>query len=440
LNIILQLVKKDYKLFLKDKVALSLTFIVPMVLIALFGAVFGGAGDFEKLSLGFVNKSSSKVANTIETTLDTTKTFRLIKSYKNEKGEVVQYDSNSIKTAVMSGKFSAAIVLPEDAFTDTSSSLKMKFYYDPKNDMESQVIQGVLQQTLMQSIPEVFTQTMQKKSENILGKDTGTMFNKEISKTVSKYFKVDTSEVFGSVNKGTTKNSKDTSKSTKGGFNMFDNMLNLEKYQLVGKQVTNPIATRSVGGWAMMFLLFSLAGASRSLFEEKQSGVMIRLLSSPVTRTQILWSKYIYNMTVGILQLIVLFLGGMLLFKIDIFSNFLNLLLVIIASSIACTAFGMFLASFTKTSAQANGLGTLFILTMSAVGGAWFPVSMMPETIQFFSKFTITYWSIEGFLAVLWRGSGLVEILPYLGVLLGIGIVVNIISYYNFKRGNIFRN
>lgn len=440
MKIILQLVKKDYKLFLKDKVALSLTFIIPMVLIALFGAVFGGAGDFEKLALGFVNNSSSKVAKTIESTLDTTKTFKLIKSYKNEKGEVILYDSNTIKTAVKSGKFSAAIVLPEDAFTDTSGSLKMKFYYDPKNDMESQVIQGVLQQTIMQSIPEVFTQSMQKKSESILGKDTGKMFNREISKTVSKYFKVDTSEVFGNMNKSTTKNSADTSKSTKGGFNMFDNMLNIEKYQLVGKQVTNPMATRSVGGWAMMFLLFSLAGASRSLFEEKQSGVMIRLLSSPVTRTQILWSKYIYNMTIGIIQLVVLFLGGMLLFKIDVLSNFGNLFLLIIASSIACTAFGMFLASFTKTSAQANGLGTLLILTMSAVGGSWFPVSMMPETIQFFSKFTITYWSIEGFLAVLWRGSGFMEILPYLGMLLGIGIVVNIISYFNFKRGNIFQN
>jgi ABC-2 type transport system permease protein len=100
----------------------------------------------------------------------------------------------------------------------------------------------------------------------------------------------------------------------------------------------------------------------------------------------------------------------------------------------------MFLASFTKTSAQANGLGTLLILTMSAVGGSWFPVSMMPETIQFFSKFTITYWSIEGFLAVLWRGSGFMEILPYLGMLLGIGIVINVISYINFKRGNIFQN
>ncbi len=435
---ILQLVKKDYILFFKDKVALSLTFLIPMVLIALFGAVFGGAGDFEKLSLGFVNQSKSKVAKTIETTLDTTKTFRLIKSYKNDKGETILYDSNTIKTAVMSGKFSAAIVLPEDAFTDTSSSLKMKFYYDPKNDMESQVIQGVLQQTIMQSIPEVFTQSMQKKSESYLGKDTGKMFNAEMSKTISKYFKVDTSKMYGNSYKDTT--SKDTSKSQGKGFNMFDNMLNLEKYQLVGKQVTNPMATRSVGGWAMMFLLFSLAGASRSLFEEKQSGVMIRLLSSPVTRTQILWSKYIYNMTVGIIQLVVLFLGGMFLFKIDIFSNFLNLMLLITASSIACTAFGMFLASFTKTSAQANGLGTLLILTMSAVGGSWFPVSMMPETIQFFSKFTITYWSIEGFLAVLWRGSGFMEILPFLGILLGIGIVVNIVSYFNFKRGNIFRN
>jgi ABC-2 type transport system permease protein len=316
----------------------------------------------------------------------------------------------------------------------------MKFYYDPKNDMESQVIQGVLEQTIMKSIPEVFTQSIQKKSENVLGKDTGKMFNTEMTRTINKYFKADTAEVLGNINKGTTNTGNNTSKNSKGGFNMFDNMLNLEKYQLVGKQVTNPMATRSVGGWAMMFLLFSLAGASRSLFEEKQSGVMIRLLSSPVTRTQILWSKYIYNMTVGIIQLVVLFFGGMLLFKIDVLSNFGNLFLLIIASSIACTAFGMFLASFTKTSAQANGLGTLLILTMSAVGGSWFPVSMMPETIQFFSRFTITYWSIEGFLAVLWRGSGFMEILPYLGMLLGIGILINVISYINFKRGNIFQN
>lgn len=435
MRIILQLIRKDFIHFFKDKMALSLTFLVPMVLIALFGAVFGGAGDFEKLALGFVNQSTSSVAKRIENTLDTTKTFKLIKTFKNDKGETVAYDSNTIKNAVISGKFSAAIVLPEDAFTDTSSSLKMKYYYDPKNDMESQIIEGVLQQTIMQSIPEVFTQSLNKKSEIALGKDSSKKFNSEINKVVSKYFNVDTADIFGSMNTGKSKQD-----SGSGGMNIFDNMLNMEKYQLVGKNVANSMATRNVGGWAMMFLLFSLSGAARSLFDEKQTGVMIRLLSSPVTRTQILWSKYLYNMAIGIIQLTVLFLGGMLLFKIDIFSNFMNLLLVIIASSIACTAFGMFLASFTKTSAQANGLGTLLILTMSAVGGSWFPVSMMPETIQFFSRFTITYWSIEGFIAVLWRGWGFFEILPYLGMLLGIGLFVNIISYFNFKRGNIFNN
>ena len=435
MRIILQLIRKDFILFFKDKVALSLTFIVPMVLIALFGSVFSGAGDFSKLALGFVNQSSSTVAKRIETTLDTTKTFKLIKTFKNEKDEIVAYDSNTIKNAVISGKFSAAIVLPEDAFTDTSSSLRIKYYFDPKNDMESQIIEGVLQQTIMQSIPEVFTQSLNKKSESVLGKDSSKKFNSEINKVVSKYFNVDTAYVFGSMKSRESK--QDTGKS---GFNLFDNMLNMEKYQLVGKEVANSMATRNVGGWAMMFLLFSLSSAARSLFDEKQTGVMIRLLSSPVTRTQILWSKYLYNMAIGILQLTVLFIAGMLLFKIDIISNFLNLLLLIIASSIACTAFGMFLASFTKSSAQAGGLGTLLILTMSAVGGAWFPVTMMPEIIQFFSRFTITYWSIEGFIAVLWRGWGFIEILPYLGMLLGIGLVVNIISYFNFKRGNIFHN
>ena len=435
MRIIIQLIKKDFTHFLKDKVALSLTFIVPMVLIALFGSVFGGAGDFEKLALGFINQSTSSVGKRIESTLDTTKTFKLIKTFKNDKGEIVNYDSNTIKNAVISGRFSAAIVLPEDAFTDTSGSLKIKYYYDPKNDMESQIIEGVLQQTIMQSIPEVFTQSLNKKSESVLGKDSGKMFNSEINKVVSKYFDVDTADIFGNIN--STKSKSDTNKSE---FNIFDNMLNMEKHQLVGKNVSNSMATRNVGGWAMMFLLFSLSAAARSLFEEKQTGVMIRLLSSPVTRTQILWSKYLYNMAIGILQLTVLFLCGALLFKIDIFSNFHNLILLIIASSIACTAFGMFLASFTKTSAQANGLGTLLILTMSAVGGSWFPVSMMPEIIQFFSRFTITYWSVEGFIAVLWRGLGFFELLRYLGMLLGIGLVVNIISYFNFRRGKIFND
>ena len=188
----------------------------------------------------------------------------------------------------------------------------------------------------------------------------------------------------------------------------------------------------------MTFLLFTLTASSSSLFDEKRSGVMLRLLTSPLSRVHILWSKYLFNMSLGIIQLLFMFTAGWIMFDVDIFSNFFNLILVIVAASTACTAFGMLLAAFSQTRQQAQGLGTLFILTMSAVGGAWFPVTFMPPTIQFFSRLTIVFWSMDGFLEVLWRGSGILSIIPHLGILFGISILVSVISVRQFRKGNIF--
>ncbi len=46
------------------------------------------------------------------------------------------------------------------------------------------------------------------------------------------------------------------------------------------------------------------------------------------------------------------------------------------------------------------------------LGGAWFPVSFMPEFMQRIAKFTLVYWSMEGFSQVLWAGQSFLEILP----------------------------
>jgi ABC-2 type transport system permease protein len=436
----MSLIKKDYILFWHDKVAVGLTFIVPAVLILLFGSIFGGSGaDASGIRLAFLNQSDTKIAKKIESTLDTTKTFQMIKSYTDDEGKEVPFDTVSIKDYIIKGKASSALVIPVDAYTDTSFGLKLKFYYNPKNELEMQIVQGLLQQTVMTQIPEIFNQSMMRRSEEYLGKDRGTKFNKKLASVISEYFGVDTSKIlrqgFYNTENDTTEND---SSSKNGASNFFKNIVKLDKEQLVGKEVNNPGATRSVGGWAMMFLLFSITASATSLFDERNSGVTLRILSAPVSRTDILWSKYLYNISLGIVQLLILFFAGYLFFNINIFTNFGNLLLVIICSAAAATAFGMVLAAFSKTTAQANGLGTFLILTMSAIGGAWFPTFILPPFIQVLSKFTIVYWSIEGFLQVLWNGASLVEILPTVGILLGIGILVNAVSFWRFKKGDIF--
>jgi ABC-2 type transport system permease protein len=413
-----------------------MTFIIPIALIIIWGAIFGNidsGGNAAKLHIAFLNSSTSLIGKKIERVLDSSKTFVVIKSYKDENSKRVPFDTASIQNYVRRGSVSAALVIPRDAYTDTSFGLNLKFYYDPKNDLEMQMIEGMLQKTIMTEIPEIFTEGMKSQAVKFLGFDSGKAFNNEIASVVGRYFKIDP--------KWITNPPVDSNVSTVGDSNrnkFFQNILHLDKIQLVGQDIANPWATRSVGGWAMMFLLFTLTATSSSLFEEKKSGVVLRLLASPISRVQILWSKYLYNMSLGFIQLVILFTAGCLIYQIDIFSNFFNLLLMIIASSTACTAFGMLLSSISKTAAQANGYGMFLILAMSSIGGAWFPTSFMPDFIQTISKFTIVYWSMDGILQVLWRGVGVVDILPHIGILIGMAVLITSISIWQFKKGHVF--
>jgi ABC-2 type transport system permease protein len=58
--------------------------------------------------------------------------------------------------------------------------------------------------------------------------------------------------------------------------------------------------------------------------------------------------------------------------------------------------------------------------------------------MQQLSKFTLVYWSMEGFSAVLWAGQSLVQILPILAILGGITTGVMTLAIWRFNRGKIF--
>ena len=295
------LVLKDIIRFKTDKRAVVLTFIVPMVMIIIFGYIFGGSGPRGKVNMIFVNNSNSVVARMLEQKLDTSKTLFLIKTYTPEPGnEPVKIDEEKAKELIISGKSSsAALVLPKDFFADTSSALKFKFYYDPKNDIESGLIQSAVQQTIFRELPRLFPVLMKRKAAKYLGQDSSNQFIKGFGNIVSKYFHVPVDSFMKSVTTVDSASLTSTFNDTSDVNSPISNMIKFDSEQLVGKEISNPGLTRTVGGWAVMFLLFSLTGASTSLFEERSEGTLKRLLCMPIKRTHILWSKSIYTMLLG---------------------------------------------------------------------------------------------------------------------------------------------
>jgi ABC-2 type transport system permease protein len=414
-----------------------LTFVVPLAMIIIFGNIFGGSGGPRgKSSLILVNESNSILSRLIEQKLDSSKALYPIKKYAAENSnDTLKFDEETAKEWVRTGRISSAVVMPKDFFADTSTSIRFRYYYDPKSEIESSIIQGNMQQIIMTQIPRVFPLLMRRKAVERMGDDSTKQFFQGMSRIISEYFKVNPDSFINTFTKLDSVSLFKASKDSSDEVGFMSNLVNFESEQLVGKKITNPGLTRTVGGWAMMFLLFSLTGAATSMFEEKQEGTLRRMLSMPITRAQILWSKYIYSILLGVIQLLILFFFSWIFFDVAIFSNFFNLLVVILASAAAAVSFGMLITSFAKSLQQASGLSTLFILIMSALGGSWFPVSFLPEWMQYLSKATLTYWSVEAFLQVLWRQSDFMGILTNVIVLLIIAILINSYALLRFKRG-----
>ena len=196
----------------------------------------------------------------------------------------------------------------------------------------------------------------------------------------------------------------------------------------------HPGLVQAVGGTAIMMLLFTIAAVGGGLLDEKEAGTLKRLLVSPVRPLDILLAKMGTSIVISILQLTAMFVFAWVAFGLPIFMDILSLILLILCISFAVSSFGVFLVSTVKTRQQLQGMSTIIIILMSAIGGSMIPINMMPAFMQNVAVVSVNYWGIEGFFDIFWRQLPLIEILPKMGILLAIGLGMVLVSTQLFKR------
>ena len=192
----------------------------------------------------------------------------------------------------------------------------------------------------------------------------------------------------------------------------------------------------AVAGTSVFMLLFSVAGIGGSLLDEKQDGMLKKLLCAPIPPDHILFGKLVFANIISIIQLMVMFVYGWLVFGLDIIHHLPSLLIMIFAIAFACSGLGVVLASFAKTRQQVQGFSSIIVLVMSALGGSMIPLMFMPEIIQKIAVFTVNYWGIQGIYDIFWKLLPITDItfLTRVFVLIGIGIFLNFIALLMFRR------
>src|SRR6185436_3893235 len=102
-------------------------------------------------------------------------------------------------------------------------------------------------------------------------------------------------------------------------------------------------------GIGVMFLLFSVSGASGSLLDEVGSGTLDRVLSTRVGMSGLLTGKWLFISLLGMLQLTVMFLWGRLAFGLDLFHHLPGFVVMTAFTAAAAAGFGLMLATHPRT-------------------------------------------------------------------------------------------
>jgi ABC-type multidrug transport system permease subunit len=160
-----------------------------------------------------------------------------------------------------------------------------------------------------------------------------------------------------------------------------------------------------------MMLMSGLVACSVTLLVERDAGTLRRLLVAAIDRRAVLLGKFLLCMVMGLLQLVILFGVGELVFAVGTFRDPLTLLVLALTWTLCATSFGMLVAAWAKTQKQAEGLSTLLILVFAAIGGCWFPIQIadLPLAANIVTHATPTYWAMSAFQGMFWHQRSFLE-------------------------------
>ena len=193
----------------------------------------------------------------------------------------------------------------------------------------------------------------------------------------------------------------------------------VETVDVLGGPGRDPAVSFFAAGLGVMFLLFAVSGRAAILIEERESGVLDRLLSSGLGLTRLMIGRWLFLTALGAVQVFAMFAWGSFAFGLDLWTprhlaGFVPLTAVTAATA---AAFGLVLASVCRTRAQLNGVAAVTILILSAVGGSLFPRFLMPEAMRTFGLVAFNAWALDGYRKVFWYQAEPYALAPQLAVL-----------------------
>ena len=146
---------------------------------------------------------------------------------------------------------------------------------------------------------------------------------------------------------------------------------------------------------AMTVMTSSLFGAVNVNAELRQKGVIRKLSTTPITRTDWILSNILYQFILAVLSTVVILLESYAVFNVSLQIN-AWLPVFVVLDVFAFVGLGMILTRVAKDAESAAAAANAFMFPMMFLSGTFFPVEMMPGFLQKFARILPLYYVNEG--------------------------------------------
>jgi ABC-2 type transport system permease protein len=381
---------------LRDRGAIAMSVLLPVAVFLVFAAIFAGASG-ESLRV--------RVALGDEQRTDASQ--RLVRALRADAALEVEgpMAADSVRERVRAGAVDVGLVIRGDTrpLTDLAGdgAPPIAIVVDPVRAVAGQMLMGRVQRLYFVALPDVALRS------------TADLIDQGFVRFTPS--QRDTLELALGALRGSLDSAPDLS-----GAGPFDGLMARETVAGAGR-AGNDVAYYA-GAIAVLFLLFSAVHGALTLLEERDAGLLDRVLAGPGGMGAVIGGKFLFLLVQGGVQVSVIFVVAWGLYGVRLPDHLVGYGVVTTAAVTAAAGLALLLTTLSRTRRQAQVLANVTILVLAAIGGSMVPRFLMPPLLQRLGWFTPTTWAVEAYSGLFWRGDPWQALLLPVALLFSTGI------------------
>jgi ABC-2 type transport system permease protein len=276
------LVRRDLKLFFRDRRAVLMCFAAPILIGSFFGYLFGGAsggGETARIPVAAIDQDDSEISRL------------LVKGMGADKAlEMRRVTLEEARDQIRSGKLTVAAVIPKDFGDKAAKALfrgtdkpEIAFLYDPSHGAELAMVRGMLTQHVMESVSaEGFSGSSKVLDESVKEANQANGMNPADQKSLV--------QMLTSVKEW---NARVSANPQAGGARPGINMPYTVREEAITAHKDAPYNAygHSFAGMSVHFILMMGMEAGLVLLLQRQGGIWKRLRAAPISRSTIVAAR-----------------------------------------------------------------------------------------------------------------------------------------------------